>query len=431
MNYALTHANVFDGTQSDALLDDRTVLVDGETISGLLPGDAPIPEGYERVDLTGKFLLPGLVNLHAHLFGTGKPSKSLGGGAGQRALVSLVHTAAGRPVIDGLVRRHAAEALNAGVTTIRSSGDFVYSDVRVRNAINAGSCPGPRLLVPGPAITCVGGHGDGTFATVSDDPGALAAFVEDRAAHGVDCVKICVTGGVMDAKVRGEPGEVKMTPAQTRAVCDRAHALGYPVASHTESSAGIRVALEGGVDTIEHGSFLDAGLVSLFRSRNAAYIVTLSPALPLAKLPPSITRLNELCVFNAGVVLEGMLQGARQALEAGIPVGLGTDASCPLVTPYAMWREVYFFAKHCGVSRGFALRTATAVNARIAGIGDVTGTVEPGKSADLLVVEENPLEDLRALSRPALVMVRGTLLRQPRVRPNAQVDRWLDGLMDP
>mgnify|MGYP001477470632 CR=1 FL=1 len=429
MRYALTHAAVFDAVHAEELRRDCTVLTDGETIAAVQDAGQPIPEGFEALDLTGKTLVPGLVNLHAHLFGTGKPSKTLGGGGAQRALVGFIHTAAGRPVVDSMVRHHVLQSLNSGVTTIRSSGDFCYSDVRVRDAINAGKYPGPRLLVPGPAITCVGGHGDGTFAEVSDDPAALAAYVDVRKSNRVDYIKICVTGGVMDAKVRGEPGVVKMTPEQTKAVCGRAHALGFRVASHTESSAGIRVALEGGVDTVEHGSFLDDELVALFKARGSAFIVTISPALPLAKLPASITQLNELCLYNSGVVLDGMISGAKRALAEGLPVGLGTDESCPLVTPYAMWREVYFFVKYCGVSPGFALQTATLKNARIAGIGDVTGSIEPGKSADLVAVDGDPLDDLRTLETPRLVMARGNLLRNPQVRRNPQIDAWLDSLM--
>lgn len=428
MKYAWIHGNLFDGTENAQLRKNVTVLTDGEAITAVQPGDAPVPEGYEPIDLAGRYLLPGLVNLHAHLFGSGKPSKSLGGGGRQKLAAGFAKSAIGRPVIDRMVEKHVTQALHAGVTTIRSSGDFNYSDLRTRNRILARQMPGPRLLVPGPAITCVGGHGDGTFAQTSDRPAELAGLVEERASRKADYIKICVTGGVMDAKVKGEPGEVKMTLEQTKAVCDRAHALGFSVASHTESKRGIRVALEGGVDTIEHGSYLDERLIDLFLERGAALVVTTSPALPLAKLPADITLLNDLCFYNSKVVLEGMIEGGKCALKNGIPVGLGTDESCPLVTPYSMWREVAYFAKYYGVSNAFALHTATLGNARIARIGDVTGSIEPGKCADLLVLRDNPLEDLKALETVDMVMARGELLREPRVQRNKQVDAWLDSI---
>lgn len=427
MNYAFIHANVFDGADYETIHRDQTVMVRGTKLEKVC-GGREVPSGYTEIDLKGQYLCPGLINLHAHLFGTGSPSKLLGGGGLQKAVVRFTNTGPGHAVADMLVKANVTAALNSGVTTVRSSGDFCYSDVRVRDNIKSGKYPGPRLIVPGPAITCTGGHGDGTFAQTAADPAVLASFVDERRRGGADYIKICVTGGVMDAKVRGEPGLVRMTLEQTKAVCDRAHEYGFKVASHTESAAGIEIALAGGVDTIEHGSFLDDRLVSLFRENGAAFIVTISPALPLAKLPAEITKLNELCIFNSEVVLNGMLEGAKRAMQEGVPVGLGTDASCPLVTPYNMWREVDFFSRLCGVSRGYALHTATQLNAEILGLGDETGTVEAGKDADLIVVEENPLEDLSALRSMKMVMARGTLISEPRVRKNAKIEAWLDGI---
>ncbi|MFA6844282.1 MAG: amidohydrolase family protein [Sphaerochaetaceae bacterium] len=426
-NYAFIHANIFVGTDIGTLIEDSTVLVkDGMIEMVGAKGDAP--RDYEVIDLGGRYLLPGMVNLHAHLFGTGKPAKNLGGGSSQKNLVAFVNSPIGRPVIDNMVKKHVRQALASGVTTIRSSGDFAYSDVRVRDLINKGRMAGPRLLVPGPAITCIGGHGDGTFAKTSDDPKVLQSFVEERKAHNVDWIKICVTGGVMDAKVKGEPGIVKMTAEQTKAVCDKAHELGYRVASHTESSQGIKVALENGVDTIEHGSLLDEELVSQFLNRGAAFIVTTSPALPLAKLPSSVTQLNDLCTYNSGVLLEHMIGGAKMALSNGIPVGLGTDESCPLVTPYSMAREIFYFAKYYGVSNSFALFTGTLGNARIAGIDKTTGSIEQGKCADLIILKDNPLKDLKALRHVDMVMAKGLLLKNPKVKHNDQIDDWLDSL---
>lgn len=428
MKYALIHAHLWDGRNIETIYENMTIFIEDDKIVkiGKIQN---IPQDYQIIDIHGQYVLPGLINLHAHLFGTGKPSKTLGGGRLQKMLMHFVKTKLGHIVIDRMVKEHAQTALNAGVTTIRSSGDFVYSDVRIRNAINEGKILGPRLIVPGPAITCVGGHGDGTFAYASNDPVKLQEYVEQNKNHQVDCIKICVTGGVMDAKVKGEPGEVKMTLEQTKAVCDKAHAYGYQVASHTESSKGIKIALEGGVDTIEHGSFLDDELIALFQKKKAAYIVTTSPALPLARLSPQITKLNELCVYNSEVVLEGMIDGAKKALANHIPVGLGTDESCPLVTAYNMWREVYDFAKLYDVSHAFALHTATYINAKIAGISDITGSLEEGKVADIIVVENNPLEDLTTLKDVKMVIARGQLILHPQVKKLKQVDEWLDSLL--
>lgn len=429
MKNVFINARLWDGHHTEEIKENMSVFIENGIIEKIQEGYKDIPDEYKIIDLNGKYLLPGFINLHAHLFGSGKPSKALGGGLSQKILVNFVNTPLGKPVIDKMVLDHVQNSLYAGVTTIRSSGDFAYSDVRIRDRINQGEVIGPRLIVPGPAITCVGGHGDGTFAIASNDLLELAEFVEEHSRHNVDYIKICVTGGVMDATVKGEPGVVKMTLEQTKKVCQRAHEHGYRVASHTESSQGIKIALEGGVDTIEHGSFLNDELVKLFKERKSAFIVTTSPALPLAKLSPHITKLNDLCVYNSEVVLKGMIDGAKKALANNIPVGLGTDESCPLVTSYGMWREIYYFAKYYGVTNAFALHTATLVNAQILGISEMTGSIEKGKQADMIVVKENPLKNLMALKNIEIVVARGQIIEKPIVKKLPQVDEWLDTLL--
>ncbi len=428
MKYVLMHARLWDGRNYDLLKYNANVFVNDDKIEKIC-FDSLIPKEYEIIDLKGKFLMPGLVNLHAHLFGTGKPSKILSGGKGQERLMKFVQTKLGHRVIDKLVQQHVLNSLYSGVTTIRSSGDFVYSDVRVRDLINQGKVLGPRLVVSGPAITCVHGHGDGTFALSSDNSEQLVSFVDQNKDEHVNYIKICVTGGVMDAKQKGEPGLVKMTLEQTKAVCKRAHEYGYHVASHTESSKGIRVALEGGVDTIEHGSFLDDELIELFKENNASFIVTISPALPLAKLSSKITKLNEMCIYNSQIVLDGMIDGAKKAMNAGIPVGLGTDESCPLVTSYNMWREVYQFSKLCHVTPAYALHIATYQNSKIIGLDQLTGSIECGKSADMIVIDGNPLENLRDLKNVDTVIMKGQIIKQPKVKRLDEIDKWLDSIM--
>ena len=430
MKKAFINANLFDCTDNAELKSNMTVVVEDEFITQIGKTGEVNTDGCQIIDLNGKYLLPGLINIHAHLFGTGKPSPILGGGPLQKIVIDFTKTKLGHKIVDVLTKSSAQQSLNSGVTTMRTSGDFVYSDVRTRDRINSGEFAGPRLIVPGPAITCVGGHGDGTFSESSDDPQELKKLVNDRMDNHVDCIKICVTGGVMDAKKKGEPGEVKMTAEQVKAVCDKAHELGYHVASHTESTKGIKVALENGVDTIEHGSSMDDEIIELFKKTGSTLTVTISPALPLAKLSPDITKLNEMCVYNSNYLFREMISGAKTALENNIPIGLGTDESCPLVTPYNMWREVYYFAHFCGVSNAQALKTATLGNARIIKLDKKTGSIEVGKSADMIVVKDNPLEDLKALRQMDKVMYRGNLINEPKVKKNAQIEEWLDSLND-
>ena len=270
----------------------------------------------------------------------------------------------------------------------------------------------------------------GSLACEAHSPADAAAFVRRIAEDKPDLIKLMITGGVLDAKVRGEPGELKMPPETVKAACDAAHALGFRVAAHVESPEGVRVALENGVDSIEHGAAPDAEILRLFRERGACLVTTLSPALPYALFDRSVSRATELEQYNGNVVFEGIKTCARACLDAGIPVGLGTDTGCPYVTHYDMWRELVYFRKYCGVSNAFALYSATRRNAVLAGLGDVTGAVEAGRSADLIVTDASPLEDLAALRSVRMVMARGRLLRDPQVKKMPQVETELDKFLN-
>lgn len=242
----------------------------------------------------------------------------------------------------------------------------------------------------------------------------------------VDLIKLMITGGVMDAKEKGVPGELKMSPEMVKVVCDKAHENGYLVAAHVESPQGVRVALENGVDSIEHGAKIDDDTIKLFKERKAFLCTTISPALPYALFDRSITNATEVEQFNGNVVFEGIIACAKAALENDIPVVLGNDVGCPWITQYDFWRELYYFHKYTGVSNAFALYTATARAAEMAGIGDITGTLEKDKCADMIVTEENPLDDLRALRHVKMVVARGTIMENPKVKINKRVETELD-----
>lgn len=432
--FVFRNATVLDGTENMEPRIGRTVLVEDGRIAAVGPAaEVDAPMGAREIDLGGAYLLPGLINMHVHLCGSGRPTSA--GDAG--ALMKRLDNPVGRAIVRGLLRKRAQQQLASGVTTVRGAGDPLYGDIAVRDEFNAGKHVGPRLIAPGTGVTVPGGHGAGLFAQIAESPEDAAELVREIAAHGADVIKLFVTGGVFDAEKVGEPGVLRMSEEVARAACEAAHRLGLSVMAHVESTEGVRVALRAGVDTIEHGAPMTPEIVDLYRGgagtqlegRTPSVTCTISPALPFVKLPLEKTHSTEVQKANGDIVCEGIVQSARDALAAGIPVGLGTDSSCPYVTQYDMWREVAYFAKYVGVSNAFALHTATAVNARLLGLGDETGTVEVGKSADLIVVGANPLDDLSALRDVRHVMCRGAFVEHPRVKHIAELDEELDWIM--
>ena len=423
MKYALKNAVILDGTKDMELLHGQSVLVEGETIVGLVPAGSE-PMGFEPVDLSGKYLMPGLFNMHVHLAGSGKPQKK------QRDNEKLVKTIMGsgltRAVAYSMVRGFARDELMSGVTTIRTMGGLGNFDSRLRDEIAAGRQAGPRILAANQGISVPCGHMAGSVAIAARSIDEALAHLEQSEREGVDLVKLMITGGVLDAKEKGVPGELKMAPEMVKAVCDRAHAAGYVVAAHVESPEGVRVALENGVDSIEHGAKPDDEILRLFRERGAFLCTTISPALPYALFDRSVSNASEVEQFNGNVVFEGIIECAKAALAHDIPVVLGNDVGCPWITQYDFWRELYYFHKFVGVSNAFALYTATGRSAELAGLGDVTGTVAAGKCADLIVTAENPLDDLRTLRHVEQVMARGRLYAHPKFRERKNVTAELD-----
>ena len=406
------------------------IAVKGGRIVGI--GDVSPEKGMKVIDCEGMYAAPGLINLHVHLFGTGRPAKALGGGKAQERLVRLVRTPVGKAVLYKIMESNAETELKSGVTTIRTVGDFSGVDFKLKRNVEKGRsrARGLRMLVSGHAITVAGGHGAGTFALTGNTSEELEKLVDDAVREGADLIKICITGGVMDAKRRGAPGEVRMELPFVKAVCDRAHSYGKKVASHVQSSLGAEIAVRGGVDTIEHGAPIEGGTAEIFGSRGGAVVVTYSPAIPNALLGAEATKLDETAKFNSEVVMNGMTECAKSAPAYGIKIGLGTDASCPFCTQSGMWRELVYYSKRVGVTPGEAVRTATLGNAEILGIADETGSISVGKSADIVILKENPLKDPRAYSEIEYISARGRLLVKPKPSKMPDIEALLDKITE-
>ena len=413
--------------------EGQVILVENERITELLPAEEAgkrnlTASGYEEIDLQGKYILPGLINMHVHLAGNGKPQKKQ---RDNEALVKkIMSNGLTKAIAYNMVCGFAKDELYSGVTTIRTVGGLGDFDTRLRDDIAAGKKPGPRILAANEGISVPGGHMAGSVAIAADSVEEALQHLETSKAQKVDLVKLMITGGVLDAKEKGVPGELKMAPEMVKAVCDKAHTMGYMVAAHVESPEGVKVALKNGVDSIEHGAKADEEMISLFKEHNAFLCTTLSPALPYALFDRSITNASEVEQFNGNVVFEGIIDCAKAAIANDIPVVLGNDVGCPWITQYDFWRELYYFHKYVGVSNAFALYTATCRGAEMAGIGDITGTLEPGKCADMIVVEKNPLEDLRVLRNVDMVIVQGKVIRAPKVKKKQIVETELDKFLN-
>jgi len=426
MKTAYTNCIILDGSESMKPTTAMTIIVeDGKIIS--IEKYSQEPSNCEIVNLEGHYLMPGLINAHIHLPSTGKPEKKQADAAKRVKL--LMSTALTRAIVRKMCEKSAKTQLMSGVTSIRTVGGIGNIDSKIRDQIIAGKLIGPRMLVANMAVSVTGGHMAGSLAyeatSVEEASEDVYLIMKDHP----DLIKLMITGGVLDAKVKGEPGVVRMMPEFVKICCDTAHENGYPVAAHVESPEGVRIALENGVDTVEHGSALDEKLVMLFQEKKASLICTISPAIPFAMFDRSISYSTELAQYNGRVVMDGIISGAKTAIENNIPVGLGTDSGCPFVTHYDMWRELVYFHKYVGVSNAFALYTATKRNAGILGLADVTGTIEVGKAADFLITHDNPLNDLSALRAPYMVVACGNQVKQLKIKKiidvEDELDKWL------
>ena len=423
MKRAYFNCILLDGTEQMEPVARKMVLVDGEKITAIVEDTAPC-EGYEKVDLKGGYLMPGLINLHVHLAGNGKPSaKPRDNAALVRRILSNGLT---RAVAYRLVCSYAKLELLGGVTTIRTVGGLADFDTRCRDDAAKGKILAPRILAANEGISVPGGHMAGSVAVAAHNNAEALAQLRRAGEQRVDLVKLMITGGVLDATQKGTPGELKMKPEMVRAVCDEAHRLGYPVAAHTESPEGVKVALENGVDSIEHGAKPDEHIMQLCKERGAFQVSTISPAVPYALFDRSISHATYEQQENGKVVFEGIIAMAKACLADGVPVGLGTDTGCPYITHYDMWRELCYFVKYCGVTPAFALHSATLGNAALAGIAGETGSIQPGKCADMIVCAADPLADLTALRTLDMVIKSGYRVEHPQVKKMDNVERELD-----
>ena len=392
----LTHARLLDGS-GDAPLDDATVLLDGDTIAAIYRAGQAVPETAGRVlDLGGRTLLPGLINAHIHILMEDQSGDSFAG---------MQRESAAAITIQGAVR--GRRMLEAGITTARDLGGYEYHEMALRAAFAAGDLPGPRLLCAGKVITMTGGHG-WPIGRQADGPVEVRKAVREQLRAGADVIKLMATGGVLTPGV--EPGTTQLDEDELRAGIEEAHKAGKRTASHAQGTAGIKNAIRAGIDTIEHGIFLDDEAIAMMIERGVVLVPTLAA-------PHQIVTAGEARGIPAYAVEKSRRVSAAhfdsfaRAVAAGVPIAAGNDGGTPYNPAADLVTELQLMVAH-GLNPLAALQTAGPGSARALGLEHRLGRIAPDYAADLLVVDGDPLADLAALARPWLVIKAGSLVYQ-------------------
>jgi imidazolonepropionase-like amidohydrolase len=310
--------------------------------------------------------------------------------------------------------RNARVTLEAGFTTVRNVGASGYSDVALRDAINAGDVPGPRMLVSGPGIGITGGHCDENLLPsefhasgegVADGVAAVQHKVREVIKYGADMIKICATGGVMSKG--DDPNASQYTLEEMKAIVADAHRLGRKVAAHAHGAEGVRWASDAGVDSIEHGHLMDDAAVATLK-KNGTYLVPTLYLMDWHRENADKNRLPDYIQKKMEMVSAQGQNNARKAFQAGVKIGLGTDAA---VYPHGLNAHELAVYVRLGMTPLQAIQTATINDADLLGWPDKIGTVEAGKWADLIAVDGDPLQDVTTLQHVKFVMKGGEVVK--------------------
>ena len=386
--------------KSGRTLSNQAIVIEADKIVSI-GGDAKPNTGDQVIELPNATVLPGLIDAHTHL--TGDPRQ-----IGYQALGISVP----RATLTGA--HNARVTLEAGFTTVRNVGAEAFSDVALRDAINDGDIPGPRMLVSGPALGITGGHCDENLLPyefhysgegVADGVEGVQRKTREVIKYGADLIKICATGGVLS---HGDnPQASQYTLEEMKAIVADAHRLGRKVAAHAHGAQGILWASQAGVDSIEHGSYIDDAAIAEMK-KNGTYLV---PTLYLADW--FLANAEQLHV-PAEYIAKGRaaMSAARKnvghAFSSGVKVGFGTDAA---VYPHGLNAHEFAVMVKLGLTPLQAIQSATVNDADLLGWSDKIGTIEPGKWADLIAVDGDPLQDVTMLERVKFVMKGGDVVK--------------------
>ncbi len=404
---AIRAARLFDG-RSGKLIQNAVILVEGDRIRDVGSG-ITIPEGTRIIDLGASTLLPGFIDSHTHL--TGQASEDWL----QGTLDSLR-----RGVPEKAVRSttYARKTLMAGFTTVRDVGSWKFIDVGLRNAINARAVPGPLMLAAGGSLGSRGGHCDWTgfpYERFGREPGIAEGIasgadefrdaVRFRVKYGADVIKVCATGGVLS--LSDEVDTPQLTQEEMDALVDEAHRLRKTTAAHAHGAEGAKVAIRAGIDSIEHGSFLDREAFQMMKERGTYLVPTLMAfeytggAHAPQNYPPEIAE-------KAHAAAQAHSNAFRLALKMGVKIAFGTDSG---VSPHGLNAEEFALMVDRGMDPAQALLSATSVAAELLGLEEDLGTLEAGKRANIIAVPADPISDIRVTEKVHFVMKDGIVVR--------------------
>jgi imidazolonepropionase-like amidohydrolase len=381
---------LLDGTGAQPVADAAVLIRGGRVVHAGPAADLPAAAaGVEVREFRGCTLLPGLVDVHVHLVASAGPdlAADVPKGEAERTLAAV---------------RNARRQLDHGVTLVRDLGAPGAEVVAVARAIEAGTVEGPRVLAAGPAVTMTGGH-IAYLGRVADGPDAMRAAVRGNLAMGARCIKVVATGGVLTMGI--DPREPAYTQPELDALVDEAHRLGMTVAAHAIGEGGVAAALRAGVDSVEHGMFLDDAAIELFLATGARYTPTFCAPHGILAGPGVPGWIKD----RARPAAEAQGDSFRAAVKAGVPVVAGTDAGTPDNPHGGVAREVAFMVE-AGMDVLLAVRAATAEAADLLGDPD-RGVLRPGAHADVLVAGGDVAADVSALHRPAAVFQGGRQVR--------------------
>ncbi|HET6933186.1 MAG TPA: amidohydrolase family protein [Candidatus Angelobacter sp.] len=396
---SVIHAGHLLDVKTGKILDNALVTIKGDRIVSVATGAAP--GGANVIELPNATLLPGFIDAHTHI--TFEPNfgyQELGVSIPKEALIGA---------------KNARVTLEAGFTTIRNVGARGFTDVALRDAINEGLVPGPRMLVSGPALSITGGHCDqnllpfewhATSEGAADGIEAVQHKVRENIKYGADLIKVCATGGVLSKG--DDPRASQYTLEEMKAIVADAHRLGRKVAAHAHGAQGIAWAAEAGVDSIEHGSYIDDNAIRIMKE-HGTYLVPTQYLGDWMKENAARIGLPAMYAEKMKTVTAAMRQNITKAIQSGVKIALGTDAA---VYPHGLNAHEFEVYTRLGMTPLQSIQSGTLNAADLLGWSDRIGSIEQGKFADIVAVDGDPLKDITLLQHPVMVMKGGVVYKR-------------------